>query len=271
MKTEIRKLRSRYNLYLEKTNEILLVCEEESKKYEEQKENVTRKGTINTMKETLTSTFHMSNNHGRDSTGLEEEAEKIMEEDEIQTNLNKIRSLIREMSKTVRLRKNLVLNISKEYASKNVENVEDKENIFDNVDLLKKQESLHDKENNNITSKKEDNVEHLEKTQNINDNNCSNLQDISTPPVQTSPVTDLVQLIQKVPRLIPEEFVQRCQGCDINFGICTWKYHCRACGFVFCFYCSWNFDNFLPFYMYAVRICNKCVATKKNKCYLKNF
>jgi len=74
-------------------------------------------------------------------------------------------------------------------------------------------------------------------------------------------------VVYKVPRLIPEEFVKNCSGCDMNFGVCRWKYHCRVCGFVFCFYCSWNFDSFLPFYVQAVRICNRCISQQKNKNY----
>jgi rubrerythrin len=262
LKTEIRKLRSRYNLYLEKTHEILLVCEEESKKYEDKKETFSRKGTINSMRETFTSTFHMSHHQAKDSTGLEEEAEKLLGDDQLQTNLNKIRNLIREMSNTVRLRKNLILQISKEYEFKKEEKQNIlkenilKENILGDIEQLKNEIRPQTDAINNLAF------------------NCkaeeprTNEQTNDTP---TNGVSELVNLVEKVPRLIPEEFVQRCQGCEVNFGLCTWKYHCRVCGFVFCFYCSWNFDNFLPFYMYAVRICNKCVASKKNKCYLKNM
>lgn len=76
------------------------------------------------------------------------------------------------------------------------------------------------------------------------------------------------RIIDKVPRLIPEEFVQKCGGCDKTFGVCRWKYHCRVCGYLFCHYCSWNFDNFVPFYLNIVRICDFCYEQKKNKCYL---
>jgi hypothetical protein len=72
------------------------------------------------------------------------------------------------------------------------------------------------------------------------------------------------ELVFKVPRLLPEEFAKNCFGCEMNFGVCRWKYHCRVCGFVFCFYCSWNFDSFLPFYVSVVRICNRCISHQKN-------
>lgn len=75
-------------------------------------------------------------------------------------------------------------------------------------------------------------------------------------------------LIEKIPRLIPEEFVKRCKGCVKQFGVCTWKHHCRVCGFIFCFYCANNFDNFLPFYLEVVRMCNDCFYTHKNKYYI---
>lgn len=78
-----------------------------------------------------------------------------------------------------------------------------------------------------------------------------------------------IAIIEKVPRLIPEEFFEKCHGCKMNFGVCRWKYHCRCCGYVFCFYCSWNYDNFLPFYLQSVRICDKCITDKKNLVYLK--
>ena len=78
----------------------------------------------------------------------------------------------------------------------------------------------------------------------------------------------VASFIEKVPRLIPEEFFEKCHGCTMNFGVCRWKYHCRCCGYVFCFYCSWNYDNFLPFYLQAVRICERCVTDKKNLFYV---
>ena len=61
-------------------------------------------------------------------------------------------------------------------------------------------------------------------------------------------------LLNNVPRLIPEEFFSRCYGCNKLFGTCRWKYNCKVCGYVFCFYCSWNIDYFLPFYDKVIRI-----------------
>ena len=75
-------------------------------------------------------------------------------------------------------------------------------------------------------------------------------------------------ILNNIPRLIPEEFINKCQGCEMKFTMCRWKYHCRVCGCVFCFYCTWNFDYFLPFYLHVIRICNMCIAEKKNISYL---
>ena len=75
-------------------------------------------------------------------------------------------------------------------------------------------------------------------------------------------------LIDKLPRLIPEELVKVCKSCQGPFSVCRWKYHCRVCGFVFCFHCSNNFDNFIPFYLNSVRICDDCYKEKKNQLYL---
>jgi len=68
-----------------------------------------------------------------------------------------------------------------------------------------------------------------------------------------------------VPRLIPEDLVDKCFGCRKLFGCCKWKYHCRCCGNVFCFNCSWNKETFLPFYSLPVRICDNCYELKKYK------
>ncbi len=75
-------------------------------------------------------------------------------------------------------------------------------------------------------------------------------------------------LIEKLPRLIPEEFVKVCKSCRGNFSVCRWKYHCRVCGYVYCFHCSNNYDNFIPFYLNSVRMCDDCFREKKNQVYL---
>ena len=265
MKNEMRILKSRFARYLDKTQEILSVCEEESKKFEEVKPN-TRKGTINSMKDTFNSTFQLINHEGRASTG-EEELEKVREEDELQNNLNKIRELIREMSKTARLRKTAVYQGEDAYLNVDEAVIRNKE-ITENLKKFKNETSTNLEGNLNIknTPLSLDNAPKCQQeitTQTLTPitPNTSNLLN----------ATELVALLEKVPKLIPEEFIHKCQGCDINFGLCTWKYHCRVCGLVFCFYCSWNFDNFLPFYINAVRICNECTAGKKNKCFIKNM
>lgn len=68
-----------------------------------------------------------------------------------------------------------------------------------------------------------------------------------------------------VPRLIPEDLVDKCFGCRKLFGCCKWKYNCRCCGNVFFFNCSWNKETFLPFYSLPVRICDNCYELKKYK------
>jgi hypothetical protein len=75
-------------------------------------------------------------------------------------------------------------------------------------------------------------------------------------------------VVEKVPRLFPEEFFHKCKGCTKNFGLCRWKYHCRVCGYLYCFYCSNNFDSFLPFYINEVRICDDCFRGNKNQLYM---
>lgn len=204
-------MKTRYNMYFEQTQQILHSFEEESTTFAE---------TLCSIKE-----YHTNSNH-RESTAVDENSEKEYESDEIQTNLNKIRFLLKEM----RQRRKALINLN---------NRKVKRKTSDTKSLVK--------------------LENRGPQNNESPPNHINLKQSKS---------ELVLLVERVPRLIPEEFVQRCQGCDINFGLCTWKYHCRVCGFVFCFYCSWNFDNFLPFYMYAVRICNKCISNKKNKCYL---
>jgi hypothetical protein len=101
-------------------------------------------------------------------------------------------------------------------------------------------------------------------SQNHNKNNNKNNNNISKENLQRG----FEGIIELVPRLIPEEFVRICKGCERTFGLCRWKYHCRVCGFIFCFYCSNNFDNFIPFYLGIIRICDGCYKGKKNKIYL---
>lgn len=75
-------------------------------------------------------------------------------------------------------------------------------------------------------------------------------------------------LIERLPRLVPEELVKVCKSCLGNFSVCRWKYHCRVCGYVYCFHCSNNYDNFLPFYLDSIRICDDCHKDKKNQVFI---
>jgi len=68
-----------------------------------------------------------------------------------------------------------------------------------------------------------------------------------------------------LPKWMPDDVVNRCMNCEKRFGLCTWKYHCRVCGGVYCSTCSANYDNFLPFYVDEVRMCNGCFSVKKYK------
>ena len=44
-------------------------------------------------------------------------------------------------------------------------------------------------------------------------------------------------MIERLPRLVPEEFVKVCKSCKGMFSVCRWKYHCRVCGYIYCFHC----------------------------------
>jgi hypothetical protein len=81
----------------------------------------------------------------------------------------------------------------------------------------------------------------------------------------TNTPLSIESLVKTVPRLVPDEFFKKCSGCSISFTLCRWKYHCRICGLIYCFYCTGNIDNFLPFYLHAIRVCNTCKNDNK-KC-----
>jgi hypothetical protein len=224
--------------------------------------SATRRNTITVLDEN-TYTFARITSHLNDEPDL----------DELYNNLSRIRDYIREIKvnsnlnlvpKTVFIDKPESEICKTEESKRSQRSIMSKkkfENIIKTTSSKDKDENCH----NNISYSKSRQITEFVKEKessisvNINlYNNNSNI--ISKCDISKGSIA----IIEKVPRLIPEEFFEKCYGCKMNFGVCRWKYHCRCCGYVFCFYCSWNYDNFLPFYLQSVRICDRCITDKKN-------
>ena len=61
------------------------------------------------------------------------------------------------------------------------------------------------------------------------------------------------------PAFVPEEAVEKCDGCSKRFGMLRWRKRCAACAGVFCYDCSshsvtMRFGDDLK----AVRVCDEC-------------
>jgi hypothetical protein len=62
--------------------------------------------------------------------------------------------------------------------------------------------------------------------------------------------------------------VQSCMRCNANFGLITWRHHCRSCGYVICRACgdkNLNFDVLEEESPVGSRVCNDCYVTHTSR------
>ncbi len=62
---------------------------------------------------------------------------------------------------------------------------------------------------------------------------------------------------------MPDELVNRCHSCDLNFTTLRRRHHCRTCGQIFCNACA---NNFLTVDGHEViRVCNQCLQSRNQQ------
>lgn len=188
--------------------------------------------------------------------------------DFLNENLNKIRDVVIQANLRVRRLENLNKKRQRKgesnFKNKSIEDKSSEESLSKCCSYSVSNSGSEDREKKRSKDNSQKNHKSVLTKSHQFDKNNKILLDVKTIIVNKG----VSAIIDKVPRLIPEEFIERCGGCNKNFGLCRWKHHCRVCGYVFCYYCCWNYDNFIPFYLSTVRICDKCIEDKKNKCYL---
>jgi hypothetical protein len=88
-------------------------------------------------------------------------------------------------------------------------------------------------------------------------------ESVSPPPVAEGPVVSQQNVIAPRPWM-PDELVNRCHSCDLNFTAVRRRHHCRVCGQIFCNACS---DNYLDRSLMGfeghevIRVCNFCLRS----------
>jgi len=107
-------------------------------------------------------------------------------------------------------------------------------------------------------------------------------EEIASKPVENEQRLDTQKLrtFQKDPSKngreswVADDNVKECFGCQTTFGAFVWKHHCRACGLIFCDYCTRDRALFTPatgvydesYQQKEKRVCGSCKARLQSCC-----
>ena len=64
--------------------------------------------------------------------------------------------------------------------------------------------------------------------------------------------------LETAKKWVPSDCIKECNLCQVEFGMLRWKYHCRACGNVFCSNCTQNNEYVCGFADQKVKVCDLC-------------